>query len=170
MPGFASPSFDGLAFIGSLAIVAQFSFRPMTLRRHAFACLVLPFRDLSSAACSRAFPLACILSWSSSVVQSIQRSSPIAYMGSRNRHAVGHSPDFAVFRAKRRLGNSKTQPVLSSTSILLQSISRLTLAGSRGEPQRPSASPGLCFPSTPASATDPLLASLPRSLRSAFRV
>jgi hypothetical protein len=91
-------------------------------------------------------------------------------MGSRNRHAVSHSPDLAVFRAKRRLGDSKTQPVLSSTSILLQSISRLTLAGSRGEPQRPSASPGLCFPSTPASATDPLLASLPRSLRSAFRV
>jgi hypothetical protein len=40
MPGFASPSFGGLAFIGSLAVVAQFSFRPMTLRRRVFPVLL----------------------------------------------------------------------------------------------------------------------------------
>jgi hypothetical protein len=40
MPGFASPPFSGLAFIGSLAIVAQFSFRPMTLRRRVFPVLL----------------------------------------------------------------------------------------------------------------------------------
>jgi hypothetical protein len=32
MPGFASPSFGGFAFIGSLATLTQFSFRSMTLR------------------------------------------------------------------------------------------------------------------------------------------
>jgi hypothetical protein len=40
MPGFAKPPFDGLAFIGSLAVVAQFSFRPMTLRRRVFPVLL----------------------------------------------------------------------------------------------------------------------------------
>jgi hypothetical protein len=33
MPDFASPSFGGFAFIGCLAVLTQFSFRPMTLRR-----------------------------------------------------------------------------------------------------------------------------------------
>jgi hypothetical protein len=32
MPDFASPSFGGFAFIGSLAALTQFSFRPKTLR------------------------------------------------------------------------------------------------------------------------------------------
>jgi len=41
MPDFASPSFGGFAFIGSLAALTQFSFRPMTLRRRVFP--VLPF-------------------------------------------------------------------------------------------------------------------------------
>jgi len=40
MPGFAKPPFDGLAFIGSLATLAQFSFRPMTLRRRVFPVLL----------------------------------------------------------------------------------------------------------------------------------
>jgi hypothetical protein len=39
MPDFASPSFGGFAFIGSLAILAQYSFRPMTLRRRVFPVL-----------------------------------------------------------------------------------------------------------------------------------
>jgi hypothetical protein len=34
--GFASPSFGGFAFIGSLATLTQYSFRPMTLRRRGF--------------------------------------------------------------------------------------------------------------------------------------
>jgi hypothetical protein len=34
--GFASPSFGGFAFIGSLAVLAQFSGRPITLRRRVF--------------------------------------------------------------------------------------------------------------------------------------
>jgi len=40
MPDFASPSFGGFAFIGSLAVVAQFSVRPMTLRRRVFPVLL----------------------------------------------------------------------------------------------------------------------------------
>jgi hypothetical protein len=39
MPDFASPSFGGFAFIGSLAVLAQFSFRSMTLRRRVFPVL-----------------------------------------------------------------------------------------------------------------------------------
>jgi hypothetical protein len=35
------PSFDGFAIIGSLAVMTQFSFRPMALRRRVFP--VLPF-------------------------------------------------------------------------------------------------------------------------------
>jgi len=38
--GFAPPSFSGFAFIGSLAILAQFSGRPMTLRRRVFPVLL----------------------------------------------------------------------------------------------------------------------------------
>jgi hypothetical protein len=38
--GFASPSFGGFAFIGSLAALAQFSVRPMTLRRRVFSALL----------------------------------------------------------------------------------------------------------------------------------
>jgi hypothetical protein len=34
------PSFDGFAFIGSLAVMAQFSFRPKTLRRRVFPVLL----------------------------------------------------------------------------------------------------------------------------------
>ena len=34
--GFASPSFGGFAFIGSLAALTQFSLRSMTLRRRVF--------------------------------------------------------------------------------------------------------------------------------------
>jgi len=41
MPDFASPSFGGFAFIGSLAVLAQFSFRPMTLRRRVFRLLAV---------------------------------------------------------------------------------------------------------------------------------
>jgi len=40
MPDFASPSFGGFAFIGSLAVLAQFSFRPMTLRNQVFLVLL----------------------------------------------------------------------------------------------------------------------------------
>jgi len=40
MPDFASPSFGGFAFIGSLAALAQFSFRPMTLRRRVSPVLL----------------------------------------------------------------------------------------------------------------------------------
>jgi len=40
MPDFASPSFGGFAFIGSLAVVAQFSFRLMALRRRVFPVLL----------------------------------------------------------------------------------------------------------------------------------
>lgn len=36
---FASPSFGGFAFIGSLAALTQFSFRSMTLRRRVFPAL-----------------------------------------------------------------------------------------------------------------------------------
>jgi hypothetical protein len=39
MPDFASPSFGGFAFIGSLAVLAQFSFRLMALRRRVFPVL-----------------------------------------------------------------------------------------------------------------------------------
>jgi hypothetical protein len=39
MPDFASPSFGGFAFVGSLAILAQFSFRPMALRHRVFPVL-----------------------------------------------------------------------------------------------------------------------------------
>jgi hypothetical protein len=45
MPDFASPSFGGFAFIGSLAVLAQFSFRPMTLRHQV--SLILPFGSRS---------------------------------------------------------------------------------------------------------------------------
>jgi len=40
MPNSVPPSFDGFAFIGSLAILAQFSLRPMTLRRRVFPVLL----------------------------------------------------------------------------------------------------------------------------------
>jgi hypothetical protein len=40
MPDFASPSFGGFAFIGSLAVLTQFSFRPMTLRRRVSPVLL----------------------------------------------------------------------------------------------------------------------------------
>jgi hypothetical protein len=40
MPDFAPPPFDGFAFFGSLAVVAQFSFRPMTLRHRVFPVLL----------------------------------------------------------------------------------------------------------------------------------
>jgi hypothetical protein len=40
MPNSVSPSFDGFAFIGSLAVMAQFSFRPITLRRRVFPVLL----------------------------------------------------------------------------------------------------------------------------------
>jgi hypothetical protein len=40
MPDFASPSFGGFAFVGSLAAVAQFSVRPMTLRHRVFPALL----------------------------------------------------------------------------------------------------------------------------------
>jgi hypothetical protein len=40
MPDFASPSFGGFAFIGSLAVLAQFSFRPKTLRHRVFPVLL----------------------------------------------------------------------------------------------------------------------------------
>jgi len=39
MPNSVSSPFDDFALIGSLAIIAQFSFRPRTLRRRAFAWL-----------------------------------------------------------------------------------------------------------------------------------
>jgi hypothetical protein len=39
MPNSVPPSFDGFAFIGSLAIMAQFSFRSKTLRRRVFPVL-----------------------------------------------------------------------------------------------------------------------------------
>lgn len=39
--GFASPSFGGFAFVGSLAALTQFSFRPMALRHRV--CPVLLF-------------------------------------------------------------------------------------------------------------------------------
>jgi hypothetical protein len=42
MPDFASPSFGGFAFIGSLAVLAQFSFRPKTLRHRVFPVLLFP--------------------------------------------------------------------------------------------------------------------------------
>jgi hypothetical protein len=48
MPGFASPSFGGLAFIGSLAIVAQFSFRSMTLRHRVSPVLLFIEANLLS--------------------------------------------------------------------------------------------------------------------------
>jgi len=38
--GFASPSFGGFAFFGSLATLAQFSFRPMTLRHRVSPVLL----------------------------------------------------------------------------------------------------------------------------------
>jgi hypothetical protein len=37
---FATPSFGGFAFVGSLAVLAQFSFRPMTLRHRVFPVLL----------------------------------------------------------------------------------------------------------------------------------
>jgi hypothetical protein len=40
MPNSVPPSFDGFAFIGSLAIMAQFSFRSKTLRRRVFPVLL----------------------------------------------------------------------------------------------------------------------------------
>jgi len=40
MPDFASPSFGGFAFIGSLTILAQFSFRLMALRRRVSPVLL----------------------------------------------------------------------------------------------------------------------------------
>jgi hypothetical protein len=40
MPDFASPSFGGFAFIGCLAVLTQFSFRPMTLRRRVSPVLL----------------------------------------------------------------------------------------------------------------------------------
>jgi hypothetical protein len=40
MPNSVSPPFDGFAFIGSLAVMAQFSFRPKTLRRRVFPVLL----------------------------------------------------------------------------------------------------------------------------------
>jgi hypothetical protein len=40
MPDFASPSFGGFAFIGSLAVLAQFSGRPMTLRHRVSPVLL----------------------------------------------------------------------------------------------------------------------------------
>jgi hypothetical protein len=40
MPNSVPPSFDGFAIIGSLAVLAQFSFRPMTLRRRVFPVLL----------------------------------------------------------------------------------------------------------------------------------
>jgi hypothetical protein len=52
MPNSVPPSFDGFALVGSLAIVAQFSFRSMTLRRRVFLLLNLserfPFGFFSS--------------------------------------------------------------------------------------------------------------------------
>ncbi len=40
MPNSVSPSFGGFAIIGSLAILAQFSFRPMTLRHRVSPVLL----------------------------------------------------------------------------------------------------------------------------------
>jgi len=40
MPDFASPSFGGFAFIGSLTVLAQFSFRLMALRHRVFPVLL----------------------------------------------------------------------------------------------------------------------------------
>jgi hypothetical protein len=40
MPNSVPPSFDGFAFVGSLAVMAQFSFRPKTLRRRVFPVLL----------------------------------------------------------------------------------------------------------------------------------
>jgi hypothetical protein len=40
MPNSVPPSFDGFAFIGSLAVMAQFSFRPRTLRRRVSPVLL----------------------------------------------------------------------------------------------------------------------------------
>jgi len=60
MPNSVPPSFDGFAFIGSLAIMTQFSFRSMTLRSRVFpvllfigAILLLHFlNSISSHKCS----------------------------------------------------------------------------------------------------------------------
>jgi len=48
MPNSVPPSFDGFAFVGSLAIMAQFSFRPKTLRRRVFPVLLFIGANLLS--------------------------------------------------------------------------------------------------------------------------
>jgi hypothetical protein len=48
MPNSVPPSFDGFAFIGSLAVMAQFSFRPKTLRRRVFPVLLFIGANLLS--------------------------------------------------------------------------------------------------------------------------
>jgi len=40
MPGFAPPSFERFCYFGSLAIVVQFNFRPMTLRHYLSVILL----------------------------------------------------------------------------------------------------------------------------------
>jgi len=40
MPNSVPPSFDGFALVGSLAIFAQFSFRPMALRHRVSPVLL----------------------------------------------------------------------------------------------------------------------------------
>jgi hypothetical protein len=40
MPNSVPPSFDGFALLGSQAIMTQFSFRSMTLRRRVFPVLL----------------------------------------------------------------------------------------------------------------------------------
>jgi hypothetical protein len=75
-----------------------------------------PFVD--GAPVGRAFPRARILSWSSPVVQSLERPPHIACIGSRSHPAVGHFPGLVAFLGGHRLGPVKN-PDASSLRLRL---------------------------------------------------